>query len=233
MAWEWLTNLFGGSDSSSGSGGGSEPIGSSVDGGYIYGPSSSSGGSGGGSWLGNAYNWINNNSDDIGGVLNFGRQVYNLWDTNSARQGSRGDILNFLKQQDAADNAYAQQMWAYQNAQRGAAAAAARAQDAARRKASKKAFKQQKKVLNQLIKQYQPYNDAVQQLTPKMSQNYAQFLDTTALLNQYLTPKVMETFGSAPKPAYEQAIPRTAYAVRVPESAPISFPTPEEALKRK
>lgn len=184
-------------------------------------------------WLSEAYDFIVNNKDDIKSGLDFGRQVFNLWDTNSARQGSRGDILDYLRQQEAADNAYAQQMWQYQNAQRGAAAAAARAQDAARRKASGKAFKQQRKVLDQLIKQYQPYNDAVQQLTPKMSQNYAQFLDTTALLNQYLTPKVMETLGSAPKPAYEQAIPRSAYAVSVPQSAPVSFPTLEQTMQRK
>jgi hypothetical protein len=169
---------------------------------------------------------------DIKDGINFGRQVYNLWDTNSARQGTRGDIFNYLQQQEAADNAYAQQMWQYQNAQRAASAANARAQDAARRKASNKAFKQQSKMLKQLIAQYQPYNDAVQQLTPKMAQNYGQFLDTTSLLNQYLTPKVMETLGSAPKAAYEQNIPRSAFAVSMPQSAPISFPTLEEAMKR-
>jgi hypothetical protein len=184
------------------------------------------------SWLSEAWDFISNNKEDIQSGLNFGRQVYNLWDVNNARQGSRGDILNYLQQQDAADNAYAQQMYQYQNAQRAASAANARAQDAARRKASGKAFKQQSKMLKQLIAQYQPYNDAVQQLTPKMTQNYGQFLDTTSLLNQYLTPKVMETLGSAPKAAYEQNIPRSAFAVSMPQSAPISFPTLEEAMKR-
>jgi hypothetical protein len=184
------------------------------------------------SWLSEAWNFIRNNKEDIQSGLDFGRQVYNLWDVNSARQGSRGDILNLLRQQEQSDNAYAQQMWEWQNAQRAGAAAAARSQDAARRKAAGKAFKQQSKMLKELIAQYQPYNDAVQQLTPKMTQNYGQFLDTTALLNQYLTPKVMETLGSAPKPAYEQAIPRSAYAVSVPQSAPVRFPTPEETMKR-
>lgn len=177
--------------------------------------------------------WFERNWGDIQDVANFGREAYNLYDMNSARQGSRSDILNLLGQQEARDNEYAQQMWEYQNAQRAAAASAARAYDAQRRKASKKAFKQQRKMLNELIKQYQPYNDAVQQLTPKMAQNYSQFLDTTALLNQYLTPKVMETLGSAPKPSWEMQVPKSAFSVPMPESAPVSFPTPEETMRRR
>lgn len=178
--------------------------------------------------------------DGIGGfvkenkdLINFGREAFNLFDMNSARQGSRGDILGMLQQQEARDNQYAQQMWEYQNAQRAAAASAARAYDAQRKKASNKAFKQQRKMLNELIKQYQPYNDAVQQLTPKMAQNYSQFLDTTALLNQYLTPKVMETLGSAPKPSWQMQVPKSAFSVPMPESAPVSFPTPEETMRRR
>lgn len=179
------------------------------------------------------WDWVKENKGDIQDGLNFGRKAYNLFDVNNARQGSRKDILNFLRQQEQSDNDYARQMWEYQNAQRSAAAANARAMDAARRKASNKAFKQQSKMLNELMKQYQPYNDAVQALTPKMAQNYGQFLDTTSLLNQYLTPKVMGTLGSAPKASFEQAVPKSAYAVAFPQSAPISFPTPDETLKKR
>lgn len=176
--------------------------------------------------------WIERNWDTISGVADKGRQAYNLWDANNARQGSRGDILDMLYKQEAQDNAYAQQMWQYQNAQRAAAAASARAYDAARRKAAGKAFKKQSKMLKQLISQYQPYNDAVQQLTPKMADNYSQYLDTTALLNQYLTPKVMQTLGSAPKASYEINVPRNSFSVPVAQSPEVRFPTMEEIQKR-
>lgn len=191
-----------------------------------FGNSGSSSGSSTGSW-------IDRNWDTITKGLDAGRKIYNTWDANNSRQNSRNDILSLLQQNEAADNAYQQQLWEYQNANRGAAAAAARANDAARRKASAKAFKQQSKMLKQLIAQYQPYADAAKELTPKMSQNYSQFLDTTGLLNQYLTPKVMETLGSAPKPSWEQGVPQAAYKVSVPQSAPVSFPSLEEILKNK
>ena len=176
--------------------------------------------------------WVERNWDTISNIADTGRRAYNFWDMNNSRQGSRSDILNLLRQQEASDNQYQQQLWEYRNAQRSAAAAAARAQDAARRKASKKAFKQQSKMLKQLIAQYQPYSDAVKELTPKMSQNYGQFLDTTALLNQYLTPRAMEVLGSAPKPSYEMNVPKSAYKVSFPEAAQVSFPSPDEILKR-
>lgn len=185
------------------------------------------------SWFSDIFDFVKDNKSDIQAGLNIGREAYNLWDVNNSRSGSRSEILDYLRQQEAQDNLYNQQMWEYQNAQRGAAAAAARANDAARRKASAQAFKEQKKVLSELIKQYQPYNDAVQTLTPKMTQNYSQYLDTTALLNQYLTPKVMESLGSMPKPSFEQNVPRSAYAVSVPQSAPVSFPSLDEITKRR
>lgn len=179
--------------------------------------------------VGNLFNdtkgdsWLERNWDTISGIADKGRELYNLYDMNSSRQGARGDILDFLKQQEAQDNAYQQQLWQYKNAQSAAAAAAARANDAARRKASKKAFKQQSKMLKQLIAQYQPYADAAKALTPKMQENYSQFLDTTALLNQYLTPKVMENLTATPKPTWEINPPRARYAAPMPQGAPISF----------
>jgi hypothetical protein len=194
-----------------------------------------------GGWLGGSSSLVESQGsggtdfswNDAKDILNFGRQVYNTFDMNNSRQGTRGDILDMLRQQEGADNDYQRRLWEYQNAQRGAAAGAARANDAARRKAANKAFKQQSKMLKALIAQYQPYADAARDLTPKMSQNYSQFLDTTALLNQYLTPKAMEFLGSQPKPASQMNIPQAAYKVTVPESAPVSFLMPEDPLKRK
>jgi hypothetical protein len=177
--------------------------------------------------------WIERNWGKISKGIDAGGKLYNTWDMNNSRQGSRGDILDFMKQMEAQDNAYQQQMYDYQNRQRSAAAAAARANDAARRKAGNKAFKQQSKMLKQLIAQYQPYADAAKELTPKMSQNYSQFLDTTALLNQYLTPKAMEVLGSTPKPSWEMGVPQSAYKVPVPQSAPVRFPSLDEILKNK
>jgi hypothetical protein len=107
----------------------------------------------------------------------------------------------------ADDDAYAKQMWEYQNAQAGARAAAARANDAARRKAAKKALRIQKKALKSMIAQYQPYADAAKFLTPKMSQNYGQYLDTTALLNQYLTPRVMQSVAEPTQPSWANSSP--------------------------
>ena len=221
-AWDYL---FGSSGSSSNSG---DVIGTNRDGSPIYqGPvyssgSGSSSGSGG-SWIGDAYDWYKRNRDDIKGVVGAGRELYNMYSANSARQGSRNDFLNFLRQSEGQDNEYQRQMWEYRNRQAAANAAAARANDAARRKASNKAFKKQKKMLEQLIAQYQPYTDAAKALTPKMQENYSQFLDTTALLNQYLTPKVMESLTTAPKPTSEINVPKARYDVPMPQGVPVSF----------
>lgn len=192
----------------------------------LFGGGSSSGSSSSGS--GSGWNW-----NDISKVIDSGRKIYNTWDANSSRQNSRNDILDFLKQTQGQDNAYNQQMWEYQNARSAAARQAAAANDAERRKASAKAFKQQSKMLKELIKQYQPYNDAVQTLTPKMANNYSQYLDTTALLNQYLTPKAMQTLNSAPTPSWQMGAPREAFAAPAVQSAEVSFPSLDEVLKRK
>lgn len=193
-AWDWGTSLFDSSSDSGSSGG------------------SSSGGS-----------WIDRNWDTISKIAGSARDIYNNFDVNSNRQGSRNDILNFLKQSEAQDNDYQRQLWEYKNRASAANAAAARANDAARRKASKKAFKKQSKMLQQLIAQYQPYADAAKALTPKMQENYSQYLDTTALLNQYLTPKVMESLTATPKPTWEINPPKARFAVSMPQGAPISF----------
>ena len=179
--------------------------------------------------VGNLFNdtkgdsWIERNWDTISGVARGARDIYNTYDANSNRQGSRNDFLKLLQQTEAQDNEYQRQLWEYKNRASAANAAAARANDAARRKASKKAFKKQSKMLEQLIAQYQPYTDAAKALTPKMQENYSQFLDTTALLNQYLTPKVMESLTTAPKPTWEINPPRARFAAPMPQGAPVTF----------
>lgn len=220
----WLDSFFGSGDSQT-------QIGTNADGSPIYqgptyqydGGSSSSGGDSGGSWIGDAFDWASRNWGTISSVARGARDIYNTYDANSNRQNSRNDFLRFLQQSEAQDNDYQRQMWEYRNRQAAANAAAARANDAARRKASKKAFKKQRKMLEQLIAQYQPYTDAAKALTPKMQENYSQFLDTTALLNQYLTPKVMESLSATPTPTWEINAPSARYAVPMPQGAPISF----------
>lgn len=168
---------------------------------------------------------------DLGKILDGGRKLYNLWDSNSARQDSRNQLLDVYAKIEADNNAYNQQMAQY-NAQRaGAAAAARRANDAKARKAQAKALKVQEKFLNQMIANYQPYADAAKTLTPEMAKNYKQFLDTTSLFNQYLTPTVAKTLGSAPTPMAAPQVNPQAYTA--PSQAPqVSFPTLEEMLKR-
>lgn len=218
-------SIFGGGSSSS-----SSPIGQNMDGSFIYGPSSSS--SGGGSFdIGNS--WLGRNWDNIGKAVNFGRQVYNVFDANSARQGVRNDLLDGYQKAMLAQNQYAQQMAAYNQQQAAGAAAARRQTDAARQKAAKKALKIQEKYLKNLSAQYQPYADAAKMLTPKMAENYKQYLDTTALLNAYLAPKVMDQLGQPPKPAYSIPIPQSATSAPSVQSEAISFPTVEEMLSRR
>ena len=175
--------------------------------------------------------WLGRNWGTIGNVANTGRGLYNLFDANNSRKGVRSDVLGVYERMMAQDQEYRQQMAEFQAQQSGAAAAARRQNDAARLVAAGKALKVQKKGLKALQKQYEPYAEAAKMLTPKMAENYKQYLDTTALLNQYLSPSVMRTLNETPKPAWAQEIPQSAYSVPVVQSEPVSFPTLAEVLR--
>lgn len=171
--------------------------------------------------------WLERNWDTIGKVGSKLGGVYNAANMNNAEQKRRNDITGLLNQLGQQDDAYNKQMYDWQVANAASRAAAARANDAARRKAANKALKVQKKMLNSLISQYQPYADAAKSLTPKMAQNYSQFLDTTALLNQYLAPKVMQSLGETPKPASQQVIAQPTFSN---SSQQINFPDVQKIL---
>ena len=212
--WDWIINQF---DSS---GGYQTPgtFGGNLPG--MGGSDSSSGGS-----------WLDRNWGTISKIADGGRKLYNMFDINDARKDSRNQLLDIYAKMEAENNAYNQQMAQYNAQQAGAAAAARRANDAKARKAQAKALKVQKKFLNQMISNYQPYADAAKMLTPEMANNYKQFLDTTSLFNQYLTPTVAKTLGSAPTPMAAPQVNPQAYTA--PSQAPqVSFPTLEEMLKR-
>lgn len=173
--------------------------------------------------------WVGRNWDSIGKGVEAGRKLYNLFDVNDSRQDVRsqmGDLYTKLAQED---EAYRQQMAAYNQQRSAGAAAARRKNEAAQRKAQAKALQIQKKYLEQMAASYQPYADAAKSLTPKMADNYKQFLDTTALLNQYLTPTVSKTLTSAPTPAATPQLMADAYKG---SSQPVAFPSLEEILKK-
>jgi hypothetical protein len=169
---------------------------------------------------------------DFGKILDGGRKLYNLWDANDARQGSRNDLAKIYSQMEQEDAAYQQQLAQYRQAQSASAAAARRKNDAAQRKAAAKAMKLQKQMFEQMIANYQPYADAAKSITPNMAKNYNQFLDTTSLLNQYLAPTVMKNMQEPMQSAYTRQVPQALTSVPVPQAQAISFPTLEEALKR-
>ena len=165
-------------------------------------------------------------------ILDGGRKIYNLWDSNNARQGSRNDLANIYSKMEQEDQAYQQQLAAYRQQQAAGAAAARRKNDAAQRKAAAKAMKLQKKMFDQMIANYQPYADAAKSITPNMAKNYNQFLDTTSLLNQYLAPTVMKNIQEPMQSTYARPVSQAMTSIPVPQSEAISFPTLEEALKR-
>lgn len=214
MGWlDWF-----GSSSSSG-----EQIGQNRDGSPIYATGSGSSSTSAPS-SGSGYDWLT--WDNLGKAVNAGRQIYNAFDMNDARQDSRNNMLDLFGKIGQQDDAYAKQMQDWQMANAASRAAAARANDAARRKSAAKTAKVQKKMLKQMMAQYQPYADATKMLTPKMAQNYGQFLDTTALLNQYLTPRAMQTLGEAPKATASFNTPQPTFT----GGAPVNVPSVEEIL---
>lgn len=189
------------------------------------------GGGSSGSSSGSDGTWLDRNWDTISKVANTGSKLYGAIDANSARQGSRNDINALLEKLAREDDAYQQQMYQYQQQQAAARQAAQRQNDMFKRKSANKAYKAQKQVMNQLIQQYQPYTQAMQTLTPKMAQNYGQFLDSTALLNQYLTPRTMNVLGNSPTPSWSQNIPTASYQTPKIDGPAVSFPTLDEILK--
>lgn len=170
--------------------------------------------------------WLERNWDTISKVGEGARKVYNAFDMNDARQSSRNDMLDLFGKIGQQDDAYNKQMQDWQMANAASRAAAARANDAARRKSAAQVAKVQKKMLKQMISQYQPYAEATKTLTPKMAQNYGQFLDTTALLNQYLTPRAMQTLGEAPKATASFNTPQPTFT----GGAPVNVPSIEQIL---
>jgi hypothetical protein len=66
-----------------------------------------------------------------------------------------------------------------------------------------------------------------------MADNYSQYLDTTALLNAYLAPKVMDQLSKPPQAASSISIPQSAYSAPAIKSEAVSFPTVEEMLTRR
>lgn len=194
---------------------------------------SSSWGSDAGDWITKNFNLANEdgstNWDKLG---NYARKAYNLFDINDARSDSRDSFLKIYEKMAADDAAYQQQLNEYRARSAGAAAAARRKNDAARRKAEAFAMKQQQKAYNEMIKMYKPYADAAKKLTPQMANNYSQYLNTTGLLNQYLTPKVMQNMAQPVQPVYSQNVPQSAYEVPMAQGAPVSFPGLEELLNK-
>jgi hypothetical protein len=169
---------------------------------------------------------------DLGNILNAGRKIYNLWDMNDARSSSRGQFNDILGKMEADKAAYDAQMREYNERAAASSRAARRKTDEARRKAEAQALKQQQAAYKQMIAMYQPYANAVKTITPKATKNYTQYLDTTALLNQYLTPTVMKGMQQPFQSAYLENVPQAPTSIPVPQGEAISFPSLEEVLKR-
>lgn len=171
--------------------------------------------------------WLERNWDTISKVGSKAGDAWNIISANNSQQGTRNNITDLLSRLGAEEDAYNKQVYDWQVANAASRAAAARANDAARRAAANKALKVQKKMLKGMMQQYQPYADAAKTLTPKMAQNYSQYLDTTALLNQYLSPKVMQTLGEAPKAAASFNVPQPTFQKT---NEQISFPDIQKIL---
>lgn len=178
--------------------------------------------------ISDAADWYGRNEKTIGGLVNAGRSIYNAYDASQSRNNARSQIADVYsslmqKEMDYATQmrAYQEQQLALQNANAGARSAAAAATDRNRREAARKALAVQKKMLRQLQDNYAPYVEAAKSITPRATQNYNQFLDTTSLLNQYLTPVVMKGASDPLQPASSFAAPRPAVRLSQPQSTTI------------
>lgn len=186
--------------------------------------------------------------DKYGGAIEKGtnllRDGYNAFNQNRAEQGSRNDILDAYRAQLAARAQRQQDLYNYQlqqmqaneaasAANSRAAAAASMANQKAALKAGKKGLKTQRKYLEQIAGNYQPFLDAAKDLVPKSAENYRGFLDTTSLLNAYLAPRAMEVLGNAPKAAMEFAPKASAVNVAVPQGQAVTFPNLNELMRQR
>jgi hypothetical protein len=171
--------------------------------------------------------WLDRNSD----LINKGRQVYNAFDAYNNRSNTRSNILDAYKQMMAQDQAYNAEYYKWAQDQQASNAAAQAANDRARRQAAAEALGVQKQMLEGLQGQYAPFTNTMKSLLPKMSKDYKQYLDSTSLLNQYLTPIVMKDLGRAPAPAYGMDVPQAAYSVSMPQAqGSVEFPSLEKIL---
>lgn len=190
-------------------------------------------------WGGKAYDWYNKNEDTIGKVANFGNNVYRAGATSNARTGFRDAYAKILEQAAAQDAAYQDDYRKWQEGQYAAnqaaaasRAAAARANQAAAQKAGKKAMREKKKGYEKIISNFDPYVNAGKMLAPEMAKNYKGFLDSTAMLNQYLAPKVMEQMQQPVKPTWETSIPTSAYEVKASQAPTINLEDVQAMIAR-
>lgn len=187
-----------------------------------------------------AFGWLDDHSDSIGKVFDTGRKIYNAYDASSTRQQSRSDIASVYQKLMDQEMAYANDYRAWQegqlaaqNANAAARASAAAATDRNRQAAAKKALAVQKKMLKQLQEGYAPYVEASRAITPKATQNYMQYLDSTSLLNQYLTPTVMKGFAEPMKPSSSYALLTPPVQLSQPSSGVNTQQLIEQILKGK
>lgn len=199
--------------------------------------------------------WYGKNEKLIGGLANAGKNIYQSFNQAGARQDTRSGIADILEKQALAELDYQNRFndWQAKNSAANAAASAAAsraaaatrnanaaatrqaqmANDAAELAAAKKALGVQKKGYGQIGATYQPMIDQLQTLLPKQSANYGQFLDTSSLLSQYLSNKVMNPEPDpVRKPVWESGIPRSAYAADIPASS-VTLPDINEILRRR
>lgn len=208
---------------------GSSPIGQGADGSALY-PEGGSASSG--SWFDrNVWNGGISASDNWRDILNRGRQGFNAINAANNRSGTRSDILNAYRAMAEQDQAYNAEYYKWAQQQQAANAAASAANDRARRKAAAEAMAIEKQALEGLQQQYAPFTKTMTSLLPKMQKDYSKYLDSTSLLNQYLTPLVMKDLGKAPAPAYSMDIPQSAYSVSMPQAqGSVEFPSLEKLL---
>jgi hypothetical protein len=180
-------------------------------------------------WWDDITDWYGKNEGTIGKIANFGNKVYRASETRGARSDFRDAYAKILEQAAAEDSAYQNDYRKWQEGQYAASQSAAasrtkaaRANQAAAQKAAKKAMRQKEKGYTEIIGNFQPYVDAGKKLAPEMANNYKGFLDSTSMLNQYLTPKVMENMQQGQKPVWDISVPKSAYEVSQPQGVSMS-----------
>lgn len=170
-------------------------------------------------WLGNQVSSGSNIGSSIGdfisnnqGLIKAGRQAYGAWDAYNNRADTRNQLLDVYRQQAEADMAYQEQynQWAAQEA--ASRNAAARANEAARAAAARQMAEAQKANLKQVEKDMAPYRKSARKLIPAMTKDYQGFLNSTGLLNAYLTPTVMGDMKAGPQPAWTFQAPQNFYS---------------------